>query len=63
MNTKHAETSIKISDESHIGLFTPYCDTQGCLWIGNPHTDKLSAKKEGIDHLEKFRPNRLRRVS
>lgn len=59
MNAKHAETSIKISEESHTGLrvFIPYCDTQGCQWIGNPHLDKLSALQEGRNHLGIIRPN------
>lgn len=58
MNAKHAETSIKISEESHTGptLFIPYCDTQGCQWIGSTHSDKLSAQKEGRDHLDKLKP-------
>ena len=53
MNAKHAETSIKISVESHTGmkLFISYCDTQGCQWIGNMHLDKLSAQREGQGHL------------
>lgn len=60
MNTKHAITSIKISEESYTGikLFIPYCDTQGCQWIGNMHFDKLSAQQEGQGHLIKIKPHR-----
>jgi hypothetical protein len=56
MNPKHAETSIKISDESHTGVrvFIPFCHTQGCQWIGHPHTDERSAREEGNAHLTKF---------
>jgi hypothetical protein len=59
MNAKHAETSIKISEESHTGikLFIPYCDTQGCQWIGDIHLDKLSAQQEGESHLVKIKPH------
>ncbi|HET9255005.1 MAG TPA: hypothetical protein VFO16_07350 [Pseudonocardiaceae bacterium] len=55
MNTKHTETSIKISDESHTGArqFIPYCFTMGCQWIGNPHSDTQSAHEEGNAHLAK----------
>lgn len=57
MNTKHAETSLKISEESHTGLkvFISYCDTQGCQWIGHPHGDKLSAQTESRGHLDKLK--------
>jgi len=60
MNAKHAETSIKISEESHTGikLFIPYCDTQGCQWIGDIHLDKLSAQQEGQGHLDNIKPRR-----
>jgi hypothetical protein len=60
MNAKHAGTSIKISEESHTGikLFIPYCDTQGCQWIGDIHLDKLSAQQEGRGHLGKIKPDR-----
>lgn len=60
MNAKHAETSIKISEESHTGikLFIPYCDTQGCQWIGNMHLGKLSAQQEGQGHLVKIKSDR-----
>lgn len=60
MNAKHTETSIKISEESHTGikLFIPYCNTQGCAWIGNIHSDKLSAHREGQGHLEDVTPHR-----
>jgi hypothetical protein len=56
MNTKHTDTSIKVSDESHTGTrqFIPYCFTMGCQWIGNPHSDKQSAQEEGDAHLAKF---------
>lgn len=56
MNTKHTETSIKISDESHTGVrqFIPYCFTMGCQWIGHPHNDKRSAQEEGNTHLATF---------
>jgi hypothetical protein len=56
MNPKHAETSLKISDESHVGRgpFIPFCLTQGCQWIGHPHADEQSARKEGNAHLAKF---------
>ena len=59
MNAKHTEMSIKISEESYTGikLFIPYCDTQGCEWIGNMHTDKLSAREEGQGHLDKVKPH------
>lgn len=56
MNTKHTETSIKISDESHtcVRWFIPFCFTMGCQWIGNPHNNKRSAQEEGNAHLAKF---------
>jgi hypothetical protein len=56
MNPKHADTSLKISDESHtgIGVFIPFCHTQGCQWIGHPHTDEQSAWDEGHAHLAQF---------
>jgi hypothetical protein len=57
MNQKHTEPSIKISEESHtdIKLFIPYCHTQGCQWIGDPHFEKVSAETEGKGHLDKVR--------
>lgn len=60
MNVKHAETSIKISQESPIGIkaFIPYCNTQGCQWIGHIHLEKLSAYQEGWSHLDKVKPRR-----
>lgn len=56
MNPKHAETSLKISDESHVGRgpFIPFCLTQGCQWIGHPHGDEHSAWDEGCAHLAQF---------
>jgi hypothetical protein len=56
MNPKHAETSLKISNESHtgIGVFIPFCHTQGCQWIGNLHADEQSARDEGHVHLAQF---------
>jgi hypothetical protein len=56
MNPKHAETSLKISDESHSGIrvFIPYCHTQGCQWIGHPHAEEQSAREEGHAHLTQF---------
>jgi hypothetical protein len=32
MNSKHVESSLKVSDESHTGMgpFIPFCLTQGC---------------------------------
>jgi hypothetical protein len=56
MNPKHAESSLKISDESHtgIGVFIPFCLTQGCQWIGHPHADEHSAREEGHGHLAQF---------
>jgi hypothetical protein len=56
MNPKHAESSLKISDESHTGKgpFIPFCLTQGCQWIGNPHADEHSARDEGHVHLAQF---------
>lgn len=53
MNQKHAPTSLKISREP--GFFVPYCDTMGCLWIGNPHLTEQSSRQEGKDHLAIFK--------
>lgn len=55
MNSKHSDASIKISKEP-CGLFVSFCVAQGCLWIGTVHTDERSARREGVGHLEKFRP-------
>jgi hypothetical protein len=56
MNPKHAESSLKVSDESHTGKgpFIPFCLTQGCQWIGHPHADEQSAWEEGHVHLAQF---------
>lgn len=56
MEQKHSENSLRVSEESHTGLtlFIPFCFTQGCDWIGEPHFDKkASAVKEGALHLVK----------
>jgi tRNA (Thr-GGU) A37 N-methylase len=55
VNAKHAESSLKISDESVGGLtiLVPFCHTQGCQWSGGLHHDETSARREGHAHLAK----------
>lgn len=64
--TQHVPAAIRISEESHTGAtqFIPYCDKQGCHWIGEPHLDWSSAHREGTGHLDDiWRLSEIRRLS
>lgn len=55
------EHKLTISDENHTGLplFIPYCDGQGCNWIGAPHISKAAAQHEGgKQHVNQFKNRR-----
>lgn len=44
--------------------FIPYCDKQGCHWIGELHLDWSSAHREGTGHLEDiWRLSEIKRLS
>lgn len=49
---KPTDHVIRVNEESPTGvrLFVPYCNKQGCHWIGEPHLDKTSAQSEGAGH-------------
>ena len=58
------EHKLAISDENHTGmqLFIPYCDAQGCHWIGTPHLSKAAAQHEGgTQHVNQVK-NRRRKT-
>lgn len=57
------EHRLAISEEKHTGmlLFIPYCDAQGCSWIGTAHISKAAAQHEGgARHINPIKNRRAR---
>jgi hypothetical protein len=49
----HVPEAIRVSKETHLGptIYIPYCNKDGCQWIGDLHNNWAAANEEGMNHL------------